>query len=146
MYNNHYICRRENAKGKDATMSWQLLAGLSVSFFSLNGIFNRVIMRDVNSDPFAQTIVFSGLVGVFAFIIALFRGGFHYQISLDQVPFFVLIALFLPAASTLNYKSVQSLEASEASILLIGLRESSSGPLCHPLLMGINPICGVFSS
>ncbi len=99
-------------------MSWQLLAGLSVSFFSLNGIFNRVIMRDVNSDPFAQTIVFSGLVGVFAFIIALLRGGFHYQISLGQVPFFVLIALFLPMASTLNYKSVQSLEASEASILL----------------------------
>ena len=105
-------------KRKDFPMSWQLLAGLSVSFFSLNGIFNRVIMRDVNSDPFAQTIVFSALVGIFAFAIALFRGGFHYQISLDQFPFFVLITLFLAAASTLNYKAAQSLEASESSILL----------------------------
>ena len=99
-------------------MSWQLLATLSVSLFSLNGIFNRVVMKDVNSDPFAQTVVFAGLVGTFAFIIALARGGFHFQISLRQIPFFVLITLFLAAASTLSFKSSQRLEASESSILL----------------------------
>ncbi len=99
-------------------MSWQLLAALSVSLFSLNGIFNRVVMKDVNSDPFAQAIVFSVLVGVFAFIIALERGGFHFQISLSQVPFFVLITLFLAVASTFSYKASQSLEASGCSILL----------------------------
>ena len=99
-------------------MSWQLLAALSVSLFSLNGIFNRVVMKDVNSDPFAQTIVFSGLIGTFAFIIALARGGFHFQISLSQIPFFVLITVFLPSASTLSNKAAQGLEASEGSILL----------------------------
>jgi uncharacterized membrane protein len=58
-------------KKKDISMSWQLLAGLSVLFFSLNGIFNRVIMRNANSDPFAQTMVFAELVGLFAFTSAL---------------------------------------------------------------------------
>lgn len=99
-------------------MSWQLLAGLSVLFFSLNGIFNRVVMKDVHSDPFAQAVAFSGLIGGFALIIALSRGSFHYQISLSQVPFFAMITLFLALASILNFKAAQSLEASVSGILL----------------------------
>ena len=99
-------------------MSWQLLVVLSVSFFSLSGIFHRVVMKDVRSDPFAQTIAFYGLIGIFAFMIAIFRGGFHYHISLNQVPFFVLITLFSTVAPTLNFKAAQRLEASESSILL----------------------------
>ncbi len=99
-------------------MSWQLLVGLSVAFFSLSGICHRMVMKDVESDPFAQTIAFYGLMGVFAFIIAIFRGGFHYHISFTQMPFFVLITLFSTIAPTLNFKAAQRLEASESSILL----------------------------
>ena len=74
-------------------MTWQLFVGLSVFLFSLNGLFHRVLMKEENSDPYAQTIAFYGLGGLFAFVVSLFRGGFHYQISPGQLPYFFLLTI-----------------------------------------------------
>ncbi len=103
-------------------MSWQLLVGISVLLFSFNGLFHRVLMKDLKSDPYAQTVAFYGLVGVFAFIIAVFRGGFHYQISIEQLPYFILLTVFATIAPVLAFKALKLIEASENSILLSSQR------------------------
>ncbi len=99
-------------------MSWQLLIGLSVLLFSFGGILYRVVMQDVDSDAFAQTLASYALGGIFSLMIVMFRGGFHSFISFGQIPFFVLITIFSVLAPTLRFKAAQSLEASESSILL----------------------------
>ncbi|MEI7989617.1 MAG: DMT family transporter [Chloroflexota bacterium] len=98
-------------------MSWQLLTALSVLLFSLNGLFHRVLMKEESSDPIAQTIAFYGLGGLFAFVVAIFRGGFHYQISIDQIPFFVLFTAFGTLAPVFGFKALKLIGASENSIL-----------------------------
>jgi uncharacterized membrane protein len=98
-------------------MSWQILVALSVLLFSFNNLFHKVLMRDAQSDPYAQTIAFYGLGGIFALFVSLFRGGFHYQISFNQLPFFFLLAVFGTAAPVLGFKAFKLIEASEISIL-----------------------------
>ena len=103
-------------------MSWQLLVGLSVLLFSFNNIFHRVLMRDEKSDPYAQFVMFYGLGGLFSFIITMFRGGFHYQLSLSQLPYFFLLTIFATAAPVLAFKAAKIIEASESNILLSSQR------------------------
>ena len=98
-------------------MSWQLLTALSVIMFSLNGLFHRVLMKEESSDPIAQTIAFYGLGGIFALVVTAFRGGFHYQIPLSQIPLFILFATFGTLAPVLSFKALKLIGASESSIL-----------------------------
>lgn len=103
-------------------MTWQLFVGISVLLFSANGLFHRVLMKDDKSDEYAQTIAFYGLGGIFAFIVSLFRGGFHYHISSEQIPYFLLLTIFATAAPVLAFKALKQIEASESSILLSSIR------------------------
>lgn len=103
-------------------MSWQLLVGISVLLFSFNNLFHRVLMKDEASDPYAQFVMFYGLGGLFSFIITLFHGGFHYQLTLSQLPFFLLLTVFATAAPILAFKAAKIIEASESTILLSSYR------------------------
>lgn len=103
-------------------MSWQLLVGASVLLYSANSLLHRVIMKEKGSDPYAQTIVFYGIVGTLALVFALLRGGFHYQIPSDQIPSFVLITIFAATTSVLAFKALRLIEASETVILLSSSR------------------------
>jgi len=38
-------------------MSWQILVGLSIILFSVNGLIHRVIMKDSKSDAGAQAFM-----------------------------------------------------------------------------------------
>lgn len=79
-------------------------------------------MKEEDSDPYAQTIAFYGIVGIFALIFALLRGGFQYQISSDQLPYFLLITVFAAATSILGFKALKTIEASEYIILFSSSR------------------------
>lgn len=103
-------------------MSWQLLVGLSVLLYSVNGLLHRVLMREQDSDPYAQTIAFYGVVGLFAFIISVLRGGFQYRISTDLLPYFALITIFAAVTSVLAFRALKLIEASESSILISSSR------------------------
>lgn len=103
-------------------MSWQLLVGLSVLLFSFNGLFHRTLMKEENSDPIAQTIAFYGLGGIMALAITFFRGGFHYQIPLSEIPLFFLFTIFATAAPVLAFKTLKLIGASENSILSASTR------------------------
>lgn len=99
-------------------MTWQLFVGLSVLLYSVNGLLHRALMKEEDSDPYAQTIAFYGVVGLFVLIIAFFRGGFQYQISADQIPYFILITIFAALTSVLGFRAVQLIGAAENSILI----------------------------
>jgi len=79
-------------------------------------------MKDDKSDPYAQTLVFYGLGGIIALIIAITRGGFQYQISSDQLPYFIVMAIFCTLAPILAFNSYKVIEASEATILFSSQR------------------------
>jgi drug/metabolite transporter (DMT)-like permease len=103
-------------------MSWQLLVGISVLLFSTNSLLHRVLMRNVKSDPYAQTVAFYGLGGLLAFLIALARGGFQYRISPGQIPYFIILAIFCTLAPLLAFKAYKEVTASEATILFSSQR------------------------
>jgi drug/metabolite transporter (DMT)-like permease len=79
-------------------------------------------MRDDESDPYAQTVLFTGLVGMFALVILLFQGGGQNIISLNQLPIFVLITGLSAIGGLLTFKGFKHIEASEHVILLTSSR------------------------
>lgn len=98
-------------------MSWQILVGLSIIFFSCNSLLHRVLMRVQNSDPYAQAVAFSGGVGILALIINSLKGNFHYQITWEQAPYFLLATIFVTIGNVTAFKAFKLLEASENAIL-----------------------------
>ena len=99
-------------------MSWQLLVGLSVILYSINGLLHRTIMKDDNSDAYAQAVVFTGLVALFFLIILLFRGGFQLPGSWLQSLFMIFGAVFSSIGMVFTFKGFKSIGASEHTILL----------------------------
>jgi drug/metabolite transporter (DMT)-like permease len=99
-------------------MSWTVLIVISTLLFSLSTLFHRVVMRDTQSDPYAQTFVYYGFGGFLAVMFSVVLGDFHYAISLHQLPLFVFVMIGGVLAPICKFKAVKHLEASESSILL----------------------------
>ena len=99
-------------------MSWQILVGLGILLYSVNGLLHRVLMKDDNSDPNAQAFMFTSLVGLCGIVIMLFQGGLKSYISLSQLPYFVLISVLVTVGSIYSFKGFKYIEASEHTILL----------------------------
>lgn len=102
-------------------MTWQAFLTLSILLFSLNGLLHRTLMKDEKSDPRAQTIVFGTLVGIFALIIALFRG-FHFPQFPLLAPNFLLMIVILTLAPILTFRAYQLSEAAEVGIVMSSQR------------------------
>lgn len=103
-------------------MSWQLLVALSVLLYSINGLLHRTILKDENSDAYAQAIAFTGLVGLFSLIILLFRSGIQSFPSWNQLPLFLLIAFLVAIAMISVFRGLKTIGASEYAILLTSSR------------------------
>ena len=99
-------------------MSWQILAGLGVLLYSINGLLHRTIMNDNNSDAYAQAFAFTSLISVFFFITQIFRGGFETFPSWNQVLLFLLTAILSSIGMVLTFKGFKTIGASEHTILL----------------------------
>lgn len=99
-------------------MSWQLLTALSVLLFSVNGLLHRVLMKDSKSDPHAQAFMFTCLVGLFGYFIAIYNGGIKSYITIPQLPSFLLMAALITIGSVYAFKGFKYIEASEHTILL----------------------------
>ena len=98
-------------------MSWLLLTLLAVIVFSSSNLFHRLLMKDEQSDPYAQSIVFFSIAGVFALVFSFFHGGFQYQITANQFLLFLPLALCTTVGPVLLFKSFQLIDASENAIL-----------------------------
>ncbi len=136
-------------------MSWQILAGLSVLLFSINGLLHRVLMKDAKSDPFAQAVAFSGMVGIFGLIIITIRGGFTSTLTATNLPMFVLIAVVTTIGSIFAFKGFKFIEASEHTILLTSSKFGSTigavvilgeALTANKLIGGILVIAGVLAA
>jgi drug/metabolite transporter (DMT)-like permease len=99
-------------------MSWQVFITLSVLLFSINGLLHRVMMKDELSDAYAQTVAFNALVGVFAFIIILFRGGLQPFFTINQFILFLPLVIFGIIGTICAFSALKLIEASENTILL----------------------------
>jgi drug/metabolite transporter (DMT)-like permease len=103
-------------------MTWQMYVAIGVFLFSTNSLLHRILMKDVKSDPYAQTLAFYGLGGIIALVIAIARGGFQYRILTDQIPYFAVMAVFCTLAPILAFRAYREIEASEATILFSSQR------------------------
>ena len=99
-------------------MSWQLLIGLSVVLYSVNALLHRTIMRDEQSDAYAQALVFTGLGSVFFLVALLIRGGLELSASWNQLLLVMVAALLSAVGMVLVFEGFRSIGASEHTILL----------------------------
>lgn len=99
-------------------MSWKSLIGLSVVLYSVNALLHRTIMKDDQSDAYAQALVFTGLGGVFFLAALLIRGGLESPDSWNQLLLIVVAALLSAVGMVLVFEGFKSIGASEHTILL----------------------------
>ena len=99
-------------------MSWQSLVGISVVLYSVNGLLHRTIMKDDDSDAYAQAIVFTGLGCFFFLVVLLFRGGFQAFLSWNQLLLMILAAILPSIGMVFIFKGFKFISASEHTILL----------------------------
>jgi drug/metabolite transporter (DMT)-like permease len=98
-------------------MSWQVLIGLSVLLYSVNGLMNRAIMKHDESDGYTQSVAFCALVCVITVIISFFYGGLHWFSSWYQVLVFVPSVVLGALGSIYAFKGFKLVGASEHVIL-----------------------------
>lgn len=98
-------------------MSWLFLTILSVLIYSTSNTFHRVLMKDEQSDPYAQSIVFFGLAGTLAFIFSILHGGFQYHLTFNQFLLFIPLAVCTTIGPVLLFKSFQLIDASENAVI-----------------------------
>jgi drug/metabolite transporter (DMT)-like permease len=98
-------------------MSWWVLTLLGILVFSPKSLLYRVLMKDEESDPYAQSVVFFGLGGTFALLFALFYGGFQVQITSRHLLLFVPLTVCATVGPVLLFKAYQRIGASEIAVL-----------------------------
>jgi drug/metabolite transporter (DMT)-like permease len=98
-------------------MSWWALALIGILVFSPKGVLYRVLMKDAESDPYAQSVVFFGLGGTLALLFSLFHRGFQVQVTPRQLLLFVPLTVCATVGPVLLFKAYQRIDASEIAIL-----------------------------
>lgn len=100
-------------------MPWQIYLVVSIVLISFNGLFHRSLLKDDDSSPQAQTIVFLGLGGIIAVIIALAQGKLNLFFSPNLILNFLLLILLLTPAYLLRYRAFQLIGASEVVLFSV---------------------------
>lgn len=98
-------------------MAWQGYLLLSILFLSLNSLFHRSLMKEDNSDPILQAIVFLTIGGLISLLIAYFRGKLSFSIPSVVYLILFLFSIVSAIAYSLKYSGYKLLGASEVVIL-----------------------------
>jgi drug/metabolite transporter (DMT)-like permease len=99
-------------------MSWQLLIGLSVLLYSVNGLLHRTIMKDESSDAYAQAVMFTSLICLFFLVALSIRGEFQTSVSSYQLLLIILSSCLSAAGMVFTFQGFKLIGASEHTILL----------------------------
>lgn len=99
-------------------MNWQIYLAISIILISLNGLFHRSILKDSTSDSRAHTVVFLGVGGIIAFILAAIQGKFQLGFPNALLPNYLLLILLSTPAFVFSYRAYQLIGASEVLIFL----------------------------
>ncbi len=97
-------------------MTWQILLGISIVTTSLSTILQRVLLKDVKSDPKAYAILFQLLTGVLIGIFSIIRG--FTIVGLEKYAFNLIIITVLYGAGTLCiFHALKKISASEFTVI-----------------------------
>lgn len=103
-------------------MTWQIFIGISIILGSVNSLLHRGLLKNENSDAYAQSVVFTFLEGIFSFLILKVSGRNLAVLQLDQLPIFIIIALISPLVFIFMFKGYKLIGAAEHSIILTSSR------------------------
>jgi uncharacterized membrane protein len=93
-------------------MSWLLIIFINVVAISLASLFQRLAMRQENSDPLLSSIFFQFLLGVVVLSFAIING-FVWPDWSATWPLFLFSAVLYAFGTLLFFKSIKLIEASE---------------------------------
>ncbi len=97
-------------------MSWLVITLINVIAISTASLFQRLAMKDEESDPVTSTIIFQFILGFIVFPFALSQG-FAWPLFAQLWPWFLLSTLLYALGSVLFFRSIKLIEASEMIVL-----------------------------
>jgi len=97
-------------------MSWIFLILIGVLLISISLLFQKVLLKDEQSDPFAYAIIFQLIIAVLFFIYVAFTG-FNLPPLKPLIPYLFLMSLLYALSNFFGFKGLKTIEASESSIL-----------------------------
>lgn len=100
-------------------MSWQIYLAISVLLISFNGLFHRSLLKDDESNPQAQAVIFLGIGGLAAIVIAFLNGNLNLSIPPNLFWNFLLLILLLTPAYFFRYRAFQLIGASEVAMFAV---------------------------
>jgi uncharacterized membrane protein len=97
-------------------MTWFIFALISIFAIAIANVYQKLAMRETESDPLAAGIFFQLVLTLITGVFAFFYG-FHAP-PFSQFPFYFLnSAVFYAAGTFLIFKAIKEIEASELVIL-----------------------------
>jgi len=99
-------------------MSWQLLIGLSVLFYSVVVLLQKTILKQKQTQPIAFSIAFQLACGLIALIVGFLSQNLSWPVNLNLLWLNLILAAFLYGfGNTLLFKSLHLIEASKLTII-----------------------------
>lgn len=98
-------------------MPWQFFILISVFFYSIAIIIQRVLLKESNSRPIAYALVFQVLVSMILAVVALLLGRWQWPDFSVVFPNLVLMTLLYAAANIFIFNALKMIEASKFTIL-----------------------------
>lgn len=97
-------------------MSWLLLLLINVAAISVASLFQRLAMKEEESDPVLSTTIFQFLLGLIVLPFAISQG-FSFPPLATMWPLFLLSSVLYALGSVMFFKSIKLIEASEMTVL-----------------------------
>jgi drug/metabolite transporter (DMT)-like permease len=97
-------------------MSWIFLILIGILFISISSLFQRVLLKDEQSDPFTYAIIFQLIIAILFFIYVAFTG-FNLPPLKPLIPHLLLTSLLYALSNLFYFKGLKTIEVSESSIL-----------------------------
>lgn len=99
-------------------MNWLILVIISTISVSLAAIFQRVLLKEEQSDPIAYGFFFQILVAILIFIYTQCNGiGFVMPPLKALIPFIISMSVLYALANLTLFKSLQTVEASDVAVI-----------------------------
>lgn len=96
-------------------MSWLIFAFINVIMSSVASLYQKIAMREENTDAVVSATTFMIVSSICYFIYALIKG-FHIP-SFSLLPFFIITATLYAVGTILFFNAIKKIEASEMTII-----------------------------
>src|SRR5688572_26831534 len=98
-------------------MTWQVFLAISVVFFSLSTVLQKIVLREEKTDPIAFSIIFKLLSGLIIGAFKLFTGGFSFPNWQSLIFNLVAMVIISTVANVAIFLSLKKIEASQFTVI-----------------------------